>query len=85
MLTGDSPSILRALEIDIFEANGAAIQTTVHTEKGTGPGACNECEYYEYSHTRFLDASRLSNPCSGPSDLVEHCVSRGLHGELGQQ
>ena len=57
-------------EIDIFEANGAAIQTTVHTEKGTGPGACNECEYYEYSHTRFLDASHLSHPCSGPSDLV---------------
>ena len=32
-------------EVDIFEANGAAIQATIHTQRGTGPdGTCNECE-----------------------------------------
>ena len=30
-------------EIDVFEANSAAIQTTIHSQKGIGPdGTCNE-------------------------------------------
>ena len=58
------------VEIDLFEGNTKALQTTVHTETGTGCGACNEwgCmvnygfngddSFYGTSASSTIDSSR---------------------------